>query len=127
MLLVTTMEREREREEREKNRESEMLLLENAFLNVSDKLTEGLHFKTHRERKRMLNQMDDNERKPLLIEDDVSRTTRKGENKTLISKIPKQKILLASMTLVNFFMVTCYSLLAPFFPEEVCFLKTISM
>ncbi|XP_048742491.2 MFS-type transporter SLC18B1-like [Ostrea edulis] len=64
--------------------------------------------------------MEDNERKSLLRNDGENSTThRKEENKSSLPKIPnKKKILFVSMAMVNFFMVTCYSLIAPFFPAE---------
>lgn len=66
------------------------------------------------------------EREPLLKQtseyrkDPISNVNDEKENDFSFSKIPRQKkILLASMATVNFFSVTCFSLLAPFFPAEV--------
>lgn len=68
------------------------------------------------------------EREPLLKrtvdssecrKDQISNVNDEKENDFSFSKIPRQKkILLASMATVNFFSVTCFSLLAPFFPAE---------
>lgn len=77
-------------------------------------------------------EMDTNEREPLLSQPLNTPDPRKDnihnsisgreDNKSSFSKIPNQKkSLLVSMTMVNFFMVTCYSLIAPFFPAEVYF------
>lgn len=70
------------------------------------------------------------EREPLLKQtvdssesrkDPISKVNDEEKNEDFsFSKIPRQKkILLVSMATVNFFSVTCFSLLAPFFPAEV--------
>lgn len=74
-------------------------------------------------------QLDRGEQEPLLKQtggsseygkDTISNVNDEEKNEDFsFSKIPRQKkILLASMATVNFFSVTCFSLLAPFFPAE---------
>lgn len=75
-------------------------------------------------------QRERGEREPLLKQtvdssesrkDPISKVNDEEKNEDFsFSKIPRQKkILLVSMATVNFFSVTCFSLLAPFFPAEV--------
>jgi hypothetical protein len=78
--------------------------------------------------------MEDPEQQPLVkpplntagsSKDNENKSINKEDNELSFSKLSKQKIiLLVSMASVNFFSVTCFSLLAPFFPAEVRFLTS---
>lgn len=72
-------------------------------------------------------EVEQTERDPLIKhpvntseDSDITNKNENENNDFSFSKISRQKkILLASMAMVNFFSVTCFSLLAPFFPAEV--------
>lgn len=74
-------------------------------------------------------EVEQTERDPLIKhpvntseDSDITNKNENENNDFSFSKISRQKkILLASMAMVNFFSVTCFSLLAPFFPAEVYF------
>ncbi|XP_022324412.2 MFS-type transporter SLC18B1-like isoform X2 [Crassostrea virginica] len=71
-------------------------------------------------------EVEQTERDPLIKhpvntseDSDITNKNENENNDFSFSKISRQKkILLASMAMVNFFSVTCFSLLAPFFPAE---------